>query len=67
MRIYSDDMAIMALRAHGPPVELSDTKSLLAAFLALPRCLRIALTGFILTGAKVSETLSLRRTRRKAH
>jgi hypothetical protein len=50
--IDSDDPAIVALRAHGTPIELSDTRSLLPAFLALPMCLRGGLTGFVLMGTK---------------
>jgi GAF domain-containing protein len=44
----------VALRAHGEPVELSDTRSLLPASLALPMRHRGELTGLMLMAAKPS-------------
>jgi GAF domain-containing protein len=44
----------LALRAQGEPVELSDTRSLLPAALALPMRHRGELTGFLLMAAKHS-------------
>ena len=53
-RIDGDDPLIVALRAHGEAVELSDTRSLLPASLALPLRHRGDLTGVMLMAAKPS-------------
>ncbi len=52
--IDGDDPLIVALRAHGEPVELSETRSLLPACLALPMRHRGELTGLMLMAAKPS-------------
>jgi hypothetical protein len=52
--IDGDDPLIVALRAHGEAVELSDTRSLLPASLALPMRHRGELTGLMLMAAKPS-------------
>ena len=52
--IDGDDPLILALRAHGEAVELSDTRSLLPAALALPMRHRGELTGLMLMAGKPS-------------
>ena len=52
--IDGDDPLILALRAHGEAVELSDTRSLLPAALALPLRHRGELSGVMLMAAKPS-------------
>jgi len=52
--IDGDDPLIVALRARGEPVEVSDTRSLLPAALALPMRHRGELTGLMLMAAKPS-------------
>ena len=52
--IDGDDPLILALRAHGEPVELSDTRSLLPACLALPMRHRGELSGLMLMAGKPS-------------
>jgi GAF domain-containing protein len=54
-QIDGDDPLIVALRAHGEAVELSDTKSLLPASLALPMRHRGELTGLMLMAGKPSD------------
>ena len=53
-QIDGDDPLIVALRAHGEPVELSETGSLLPACLALPMRHRGELTGVMLMAGKPS-------------
>jgi len=54
-QIDGDDPLIVALRAHGEAVELSDTRSLLPASLALPMHHRGELTGLMLMAGKPSD------------
>ena len=51
---WRTDPLLLALRAYGAPVELSDTQSLLPGALALPIRHRGELTGFVLMAEKTS-------------
>ena len=51
-RIDADDPVVVAMKAEGGAVDLVETRSALAASLALPMLHRSELTGFVLLGLK---------------